>query len=67
MKFDRTMVDIAMANKGVYSYGNLAELVGCSAQNLSAILNRNNCKPATAAKLARALGVPVESIVAKED
>lgn len=66
MKLDRTKLDIAVANAGVPSYRQLAQRVGCSAQNLSVILNRGSCKPATAGKIAAALGVPVESIVRKE-
>lgn len=66
MKLDRTRLDIAVANAGVPSYRQLAQRVGCSAQNLSVILNRGSCKPATAGKIAAALGVPIESIVRKE-
>lgn len=66
MRLDRTQLDIAIANAGVPSYRQLALRVGCSAQNLSVILNRGSCKPATAGKIAAALGVPVESIVRKE-
>lgn len=66
MRLDRTQLDIAIANAGVPSYRQLALRVGCSAQNLSVILNRGGCKPATAGKIAAALGVSVESIVRKE-
>lgn len=66
MRLDRTQLDIAIANAGVPSYRQLALRVGCSAQNLSVILNRGSCKPATAGKIAAALGVSVESIVRKE-
>lgn len=66
MKLDRTQLDIAVANAGVPSYRQLAQRVGCSAQNLSVILNRGSCKPATAGKIAAALGVPVERIARKE-
>ena len=66
MKLDRTQLDIAVASAGIPSYRQLAQRVGCSAQNLSVILNRGSCKPATAGKIAAALGVPVESIVRKE-
>lgn len=66
MRLDRTQLDIAIANAGVPSYRQLAQRVGCSAQNLSVILNRGSCKPATAGKIAAALGVSVESIVRKE-
>lgn len=66
MKLDRTRLDIAVANSGVTSYRQLAERIGCSAQNLSVILGRGSCKPVTAGKIAAALDVPVESIVRKE-
>lgn len=66
MKLDRTQLDIAVANAGVPSYRQLATRVGCSAQNLSVILNRGTCKPVTASKIAAALGVSVESIIRKE-
>ena len=66
MKFDRKLVDIAIAKSDVASYRELARRMRCSAQNLSVILNRGSCKPATAGKIAQALGVPVESIVRKE-
>lgn len=66
MKLDRTNLDIAMANAGFPSYRQLAFRIGCSAQNLSVILNRGSCMPITAGKIAQALGVPVESIVQKE-
>lgn len=66
MKLDRTQLDIAVANAGVTSYRQLAQKIGCSAQNLSVILTRGSCKPATAGKIAAALGVPVENIIRKE-
>lgn len=66
MKLDRTQLDIAIANAGVPSYRKLAQRIGCSAQNLSVILNRGSCTPSTAWKIAVALNVPVESIVRKE-
>lgn len=66
MKFDRELVDIAIAQSDVASYRELARRMGCSAQNLSVILKRGSCKPVTAGKIAQALGVPVENIVRKE-
>lgn len=66
MKLDRTQIDVALANAGVPSYRQLAQRVGCSAQNLSVILNRGRCKPVTAGKIAQALGVPVENIIKRE-
>ena len=66
MKFDRELVDIAIAQSDVASYRELARRMGCSVQNLSVILNRGRCKPVTAGKIAQALGVSVESIIRKE-
>lgn len=66
MKLDRTQLDIAVANAGIPSYRQLAQQIGCSAQNLSVILTRGSCKPATAGKIAAALCVPVENIIRKE-
>ena len=66
MKFDRELVDIAVAQSDCTSYRELARRIGCSAQNLSAILKRGSCKPVTAGKIAKALGVPVENIIRKE-
>lgn len=65
MKFDRELVDIAIAQSDVASYRELARRMGCSVQNLSVILNRGSCKPVTAGKIAQALGVSVESIIRK--
>lgn len=66
MKLDRYEVDIALAKSNMSSYRQLAKRVGCSAQNLSLILNRGTCRPVTASKIATALGVPVKKII-KED
>ena len=66
MKFDREQVDIALAQSDLASYSQLARRMGCSAQNLSVILNRGRCKPVTVGKIAQALGVPVDSIIKME-
>lgn len=65
LRFDRELVDIAIAQSDVTSYRELARRMGCSVQNLSVILNRGSCKPVTAGKIAQALGVSVESIIRK--
>lgn len=66
MKLSRELVDIAVAQSDCSSYRELARRMGCSAQNLSVILSRGSCKPVTAGKIAKALGVPVENIIRKE-
>ena len=63
MKINRTSVDVALSRSGLGRYSELARQMGCSAQNLSVILNRGSCKPATAAKIAAALGVPLEDLL----
>jgi len=57
MLLDRTKVKLAMLRAGISTYAELAERVGCSRQNLSSIISRGSCAPATLAKLAAALGV----------
>lgn len=44
----------------------LAARCGISRQNISTIIRRGTCTPVTAAKLAKALGVPVTEIIRKE-
>lgn len=63
MKINRTRLDVAMLNANLGSYAEVARRMGCSAQNLSVILNRGSCKPATAGKIAAALGVPLEDLL----
>lgn len=63
MKINRTSVDVALSRSDLGSYAELARRMGCSAQNLSVILNRGSCKPATAGKIAAALGVPLEDLL----
>lgn len=63
MKIKRNCVDLALAKAGFGSYAQLAREMGCSAQNLSVILNRGSCKPSTADKIAHALGVPLEELL----
>lgn len=67
MRIVRDKIDIAIAESGVGTYKNLARKIGCKPQGLSQIICRGHCLPRSAGKIARALGVPVETIVAKED
>ena len=66
MKLSRTKLDIALAKAGLCSYKQLAQRLGCSSQNLSVIISRGRCTAATAAKLAKALNVPVDKITELE-
>ena len=63
MILSRRNIDIAIANAGLASYAELARRMGCKPQSLSIILARGSCRPATADKIAAALGVPLESLL----
>lgn len=65
MNIARNLMEIAQANRQMTD-AEVARLAGISAQTLCAVKRGENCKPATAGKIAAALGVPVESIVRKE-
>ncbi|NDO47916.1 helix-turn-helix transcriptional regulator [Lachnospiraceae bacterium MD335] len=63
MKIDKMKIDVAMANKG-YSAKELSEKCGVS-QITIARLKRGvqKARPETIGKLAKALSVPVESLI----
>lgn len=66
MELNKWGIDMAMAVSRI-SCKELAQRMSCSENNLHRILKRGSCQPITAGKIARALGVPVESIVRKEE
>ena len=63
MNLSKQQIELALGKSDLSSYRELSRKMGCSAQNLSVILNRGSCKPATAAKIAAALGVPLEDLL----
>lgn len=65
MKIDSVKIKIILGGLNL-SGKELAEKIGVTPQNLSAILTRGSCHPKTAARIARGLGVPVEEIIVKE-
>lgn len=65
MRIDRVKLIAEMARKDITSI-RLAEKSGVSRVTVSAVRCGKACSPATAGKIAAALGVPVESIVRKE-
>ena len=65
MKIDTKKVVLILAEQGLTKTA-LAERSGMSRQNISTILWRGTCEPATAGKLAKGLGVSVAEIT-KED
>lgn len=65
MQINTNKVQVLLAELGM-SKTDLAAKSGICRQNISIILGRGTCTPATAGKIAKALGVPVAEIV-KED
>lgn len=62
MQISRWKIELAQAQAGM-SATQLSEASGISRQHISTIKTRGTCMPITAAKLARGLGVPLESIL----
>ena len=65
MKISKQKIFATQAQFGL-TMKQLAELSGISRQNLSTILHRGSCRPDTAGKIARALGVDVTEIMEVE-
>ena len=61
MKINDYKVKIALAELGI-TQAQLADRCGISRQNISYILKKGRCLPATAGKIAAGLDVPVSSI-----
>lgn len=66
MKLDCLKIELALAEKSL-SKSQYAKLCKISRQNLSTILRRGSCEPATAGKLANGLGVSVSEIVKEKE
>ena len=62
MELNRNKINLAMARKG-FGITNLAKVYGVSSQRMRIILNSRKVSPATAGKLAKALGVDVTEIL----
>ena len=62
MGLDRDKINVAMARKS-YNIARLAEACGVSPQRMRTILNSRKVSPATAGRLAKALGVDVTEII----
>lgn len=65
MRIDRIKLISEMARKDLTNI-RLAEKAGVSRVTVSAVRCGKACAPATAGKIAAALGLPVESIIRKE-
>lgn len=67
MRIEKQAFNIALANSGML-LGELCETANVTAAAVFRILSGNReARPQTVGKLARALGVPVESIIIREE
>ena len=66
MKADKQKTKIAMA-RACMSNGEISEAAGLPKQTVKNVLYGRSVKPCTLGKVARALGVDVAEIIAKED
>ena len=66
MKLNSRKLELLMARKNI-NVTQLVEKSGVSRATISTVRLRGTCHILTAAKLAAALGVDVEEIIAKED
>jgi len=66
MTINRLKINLLLAEQNLTKAA-LAERSGICRQNISAILRRGTCEPRTVWKLATALNVPMEDIIAKEE
>lgn len=65
MRINKVALEREMAMRALTAK-ELAELSGISRQNFSTIRTRGSCAPATAGKLAKALGIDVREIMKEE-
>lgn len=61
MRINKEKVMFLMAEKGL-NQKTIAERAGISRSNVSTLLDGRRCRPETAAKIAKALDVPVSEI-----
>ena len=66
MRIDTTKVLLLLAEQGITKTV-LAERSGICRQNISMILGRGTCTPASVGKLAKGLGVEPMDIIKKEE
>ena len=65
MKINKNRIDLLLAEQGI-TCKTLAERCGISRQNISTIRTRGTCSAASAAKIAKGLGVDVAEIIQQE-
>ena len=66
MRLDSQKIELLLAERQL-TRKDFANLCGIRGQNISTIIKRGTCEPATAGKLAAGLGLRVEEIVRREE
>lgn len=66
MRINKDAIELEMARQGLVVY-QLADKAGVSYKGLRMLLERGECMPRTAGRIANALGVDVGEIVEKEE
>ena len=66
MEISKRKIKFLMAKQGLTTKA-LAERMNTQANNLSTVLVRGTCRPATLGRIARALGVDVVEILKEEE
>lgn len=66
MKISKQKIELILAKKNLKVI-EAAQIMGMTRQNFSTIKNRGTCTPATAAKIAKGLGVDVEDFAESEE
>lgn len=65
MEISKKAIEMILADQQL-DKSKLSEKIGCNRSWLSQVISRESCRPATAGRIARGLGVPVSEIL-KED
>lgn len=59
-------IEMLLAERGM-TKADLAAKSGISRQSVGSVIKRGSCRPATAGKLARGLGVPIDEITVRAE
>ena len=66
MTVDTRKIKISLCKRGLTGRA-LSKAAGVTASTVSTVLKRGTCAPATAEKLAQALGIPVEELIGGDE
>ena len=66
MEISKNAIEMILAERQL-DKSKLSEKIGCNRSWLSAVINRETCRPATAGRIAKGLEVPVSEILKKTE